>query len=363
MSDLLLDSLEISNFRAFKHLTIERLGRVNLIVGKNNVGKTSLLEAVLLFANRGFPAIVASILRRHDEASFELGRKGSRQWFQSIKHLFHGRPSLRDAPLSLDVKSSSSSLRVQFDFTEESDPPRYRAVPILKITGDGRAKTYDLSQPLDLFEWAEDVPKCLLLTSSSPSNTELAEMWDDIVLAGLEETIVSTLNYIFEGIKGVSFVNTSRFNFSHPDLIGKEESRNGEVHRVPVVKLKHLQEPIPMRSMGDGVLHMLEVALAVANSKGGVALIDEIDSGLHYSVQPDMWRLVFETAARLNVQVFATTHSLDCLRAFQRAASEHDDDGMLISLRRHREEPEKIVAVLADEDDMETIVHSHIEFR
>ena len=104
--------------------------------------------------------------------------------------------------------------------------------------------------------------------------------------------------------------------------------------------------------------------MALVNAKGGILLIDEIESGLHYSVQPDMWRLVFETAAKLNVQVFVTTHSLDCLRAFESAASERgEEESMLISLRRHRQEPEKIVAVLAGKDELDTIVHSHIEVR
>ncbi len=51
MAKLLLDSLEIKGYRCFEHLTIEKLGRVNLIVGKNNVGKTALLEALWIYAN------------------------------------------------------------------------------------------------------------------------------------------------------------------------------------------------------------------------------------------------------------------------------------------------------------------------
>ena len=109
---------------------------------------------------------------------------------------------------------------------------------------------------------------------------------------------------------------------------------------------------------------LLGNALALVNAKGGIFLIDEVESGLHYSVQPDMWRLILETAAKLNVQVFATTHSLDCLRAFESAASERgEDESLLISLRRHRQEPEKIVAVLAGKEDLEIIIHSHIEAR
>ena len=46
MGKLLLDSLEIQNFRGFHHLQIEKLGRANWIVGENNIGKSSLLERV-----------------------------------------------------------------------------------------------------------------------------------------------------------------------------------------------------------------------------------------------------------------------------------------------------------------------------
>jgi len=59
---------------------------------------------------------------------------------------------------------------------------------------------------------------------------------------------------------------------------------------------------------------MLAIALALIQARGGLLLIDEIDTGLHYSVMGDMWRLVVEAAQRSDVQVFATTHSLDCLR-------------------------------------------------
>ena len=109
---------------------------------------------------------------------------------------------------------------------------------------------------------------------------------------------------------------------------------------------------------------LLGIALALVNAKDGILLIDEIEGGLHYSVQPDMWRLIFETAAKLNVQVFATTHSLDCIRAFESATSERgEEESLLISLRRHHDEPEKIVAVLADKSDLVSIVRSHIEVR
>lgn len=67
MGQLLLDSLEIRNFRGFQHLQIEKLGRVNLIVGKNNIGKSSLLDALDLYARRGTPSLIWQILRTRAE--------------------------------------------------------------------------------------------------------------------------------------------------------------------------------------------------------------------------------------------------------------------------------------------------------
>ena len=65
--ELLLDSLEIKGYRCFEHLTIEKLGRVNLIVGKNNVGKTALLEALWIYANDGAENLMFEILRERNE--------------------------------------------------------------------------------------------------------------------------------------------------------------------------------------------------------------------------------------------------------------------------------------------------------
>jgi hypothetical protein len=64
--------------------------------------------------------------------------------------------------------------------------------------------------------------------------------------------------------------------------------------------------------MGDGIWRLLGLALALARTEGGILLVDEIDTGLHYGVMEDMWKLVNETARKHNIQVFATTHSRDC---------------------------------------------------
>ena len=112
--------------------------------------------------------------------------------------------------------------------------------------------------------------------------------------------------------------------------------------------------------MGEGMNRMLGIALALVNAKDGMLLIDEVDTGLHYSVLPDLWRLIFEVAHRLNVQVFATSHSWDCIQAFQQAADNTEEEGVLVRLETRKD---GVGAVTFDERELAIVTREQIEVR
>jgi AAA15 family ATPase/GTPase len=127
------------------------------------------------------------------------------------------------------------------------------------------------------------------------------------------------------------------------------------------VKVTGMPEPLPIRSLGDGMQRVLGIALALVNAKDGLLLIDEIENGLHYSTQPDLWRLIFQLAGKLNVQVFATTHSWDCIEAFQEAAQEDvQEEGVLIRLEYKKGE---VSATLFNEQKLAAVTRAQIEVR
>lgn len=130
--------------------------------------------------------------------------------------------------------------------------------------------------------------------------------------------------------------------------------------RIPFVKLESFEEPLPLRALGDGANRLFGLALALASARDGLLLVDEIENGLHYSVQPDVWRLVFEMATRLNVQVFATTHSYDCIKAFEEAARESEEEGVLVRLAR---KGDRTLVGEFDERELEIAVEGEIEVR
>src|SRR5437016_4668437 len=100
VKNLILDSLEIQGFRGFRHLTIERLGRVNLIVGKNSVGKSALLEALRLYAQRGSIRLIRELLEERDEIRGRIRTSSNAgeidETTLAVKYLFYGRKDIRE---------------------------------------------------------------------------------------------------------------------------------------------------------------------------------------------------------------------------------------------------------------------------
>ena len=105
---------------------------------------------------------------------------------------------------------------------------------------------------------------------------------------------------------------------------------------------------------------MVAIILYLINARGGLLLVDEFENGLHHTVQVDAWRMIFRLAKELDVQVFATSHSLEAVTAFRRAAEETPEEGVLIRLSQWGD---KIVATSLDEEELGTAVDHRIEMR
>ena len=92
---------------------------------------------------------------------------------------------------------------------------------------------------------------------------------------------------------------------------------------------------MPLKSLGDGAVRLYGMALALANSRGGLLLIDEAENGIHHTLQYDCFKMLLQAARANDVQMLATTHSWDCVRGFAYAAAEFEDgEGMLVRLDR-----------------------------
>lgn len=118
---------------------------------------------------------------------------------------------------------------------------------------------------------------------------------------------------------------------------------------------------LPMGSHGDGMRRLLALSLSLTQTAGGVLLVDEIDTGLHWSIMADMWRMVVSSAIETNTQVFATTHSLDCLRGLASLCENHKELSEHVSVHKIDRELEEAVAF--DAAQIEIAVSQEIEVR
>ena len=357
-NQLHLPSLSIKGFRGIDALTIDRLGRVTLIAGKNSVGKTTVLDAIQIYAARGREDILSQLLTSRQEVSIATVEEvyGQRKFVPDFPALFHGRDVSRCARIAIGPKGYTDQLRIEESLLGEDELAsqieenlsRYVAkgytqtfrvvfqdteqiLPwILPIQGSDAARTverYSVSACLYLFQllvrakWPSPIG-CQFLGPGLLSDEEIVRSWNAIALTEDEDRAVQALRLIFGN------------DLERVAVRRDEISDTEHVQRV-VARIRGQTRPVPLQSLGDGALHLSGVALALTNSRDGFLLIDEAENGIHHSVQRDYWRMVFETAQANNVQVLATTHSFDCLRGFAQAMTDCEEvDGALVRLER-----------------------------
>ncbi|MXZ83929.1 MAG: ATP-binding protein [Synechococcus sp. SB0666_bin_14] len=134
------------------------------------------------------------------------------------------------------------------------------------------------------------------LTLDAFDPTPMGGLWDMVLKEGLEAEIVSDMRLLEPDLDSIIFLTSA--GPGSGILLG---FRNGG-------------RRFPISTYGDGMKKLLALRLSFVGAENGALLIDEIDAGLHWTVMEEMWKFVIEVASRLNVQVFATTHSDDCIQ-------------------------------------------------
>ena len=386
-SSLHLPDLTIKGFRGIEDLAISRLGRVTLLAGENSVGKTTVLEAIRAYAARGRPGVLEGILRAHDEMSTAVGEDGDEVSGPDWLSLFHGRHRSTCREVKIGPTKTTDQLTIRAgSLTDRQLDLVWREIPdsrasefmdadpqAIKVEFHSRVATVGIStalpdgQTLGVLPWNPRMRRlgrrhsffpdddtfaspivCEQFGPSLPDNLEIARYLDQVALTEAQERAVDALRLIF-GAR-VEDIAT----------IGRRQPAYATSLRT-IVKLAGYDRPVPLRSLGDGALRMFGVALALANSRGGILLIDEAENGIHYSLQGEFWRMVLQTAERNDVQVIATTHSTDCIRGL--VSARHGVPGISSVLVRLSRARGKLRAVEYTEEEMIIGAKQGIEMR
>ena len=298
----MIDSININDFRGIHRSKIGGLTQVNLFFGKNNCGKSSLLESLFLVCGQSNPLLPATL---------NAMRTYTRLTENDI-HLFFYK---MDAASEIQIATSGSQeRRLAITCFQEVAPveagntsteiPKHYGLRMKYCNRDGEFSSevmYDLGksnqveQKVHVDERYAEQLKCVYLSPRYDSNASV-EGLQNIILNKDEEFLAEALRILEPVAQKPVFMD----NVMYVDA--------------------GLPQRIPINLMGDGIRKIVSFLTSIYACRGGVVLIDELSNGFHYSVMKDMWNIVIRAAVRNDVQIFATTHDEDSIKGFHQAA-------------------------------------------
>lgn len=353
----MVQMLQIKLFRGFSDLTVEGFERINLIAGANNVGKTALLEALFLLQGAANPELVLRILgfrglsnlKYEAEAlwghlfyqfdlqkEIEISSRDTRLVERSLKmtlrepQIITARPRSAKAQNSWSAYSNTFAKELALTYCANNETYKSRAY----ITEDG----LQYERPFVSKSHSDGI---FLTSRWGTAVIEDTERYSRLEAVGLEGQVLQALQLIEPRLKRLTVV-----------LIGGSPVIHGDIG---------LGRLIPLPLMGEGMGRLLSLLVAIANVPNGIVLIDEIENGLHHSILHLIWKGIAAFVRQFNVQLFATTHSSECVEAAHDALTESEPyDFRLFRLQR---QGQAIQAVSHDQEMLTAALEVGLEVR
>ena len=342
MDNHFIKNLSFTNFKCFEKIDIDNIKRVNLISGKNNVGKTSLMEGIQLFVS--------------SSDSLELS------W--NIYNMMKRRQSnLRsDRYFELDFIFENSSFVelsinkkeiIKIEYYDTEDIPyddnsidKYQPSLKLSINNDERFVSIDriLHRPIPIMRkdrYDTVRSRVNFIASTTTDEREIAILYGKLVDLNKENFLNNSLKIFDENLIALKQKATDR------DIVLK-------------VSLKDRELPILLSSLGEGINRYITILCAIWASKDGYLFIDEIENGIHFTNYPKLWKIIFEASKMANCQIFITTHSKECIEAFNQFNSQNE--ASYIELYRNTKN-NLIVAKNKDYEQLNYELTHNLEFR
>jgi len=295
-SDQYIDNLEVRNFKCFKQLSITNIGQVNLIGGKNNVGKTAFLEALELFAssNKASDLFISlyRVLRRRQDIN-------QSRYFE-MDFIYDDKSETSISSLSKScslIRSVGNAGNIDI-FKDESDTLPTEILTAVVNNNEEKIPIEYINRSDRFIQQRRSTKNNLIYISASK----------------IQEQDIAISFGILTELFMEDFLNESLSLFDKNILELKQISKERGI--VLKLKLKNKKSLVLLSSLGEGINRYIAILCAIWANKEGVLLIDEIENGIHYTNYKKLWQIIFKASVDANCQIFITTHSKECITAF-----------------------------------------------
>lgn len=312
-------NIEIKNFRGIDHLKIDDFSRVNVFLGQNSSGKSTILEAILLLLGMSSPDLPQTLNKIRSRNNFS-GVGDVRYMFNNL--VLSLSPEI-SAEFADDVKRHLK-LNLSYVFNENEDIARENA-PL--AISDTTAYINTLEMLFDIVEKKVKNSYRSSLTfnqGGAITGRKLADGYIEKVFVSLitadllAGSLVNDLSELFKR-KQKDLIVERLANFDKN--INTIDILNNDVY----IGFEGINEMLPLGMSGDGLRRFLNIVASSANPMTNIILIDEIDNGLHYSAYKKLWEAIFALATTTNKQIFVTTHSKETLYKLNEMLEDNPD--------------------------------------
>lgn len=347
---MLVKSIHIKNFRCFRDTKAKNFGHVNLFGGKNNSGKTALLEALLL-ANQPSIQIILTLLRFR-LIDFDYMKKMPERAWDSF--FFNGQ---KDLEISFFIERLDSDFSVLINRNESVED----FIDLIQSDSEENDENGDLINFAQRLNKKDAVKSVLNIKLNDIIIVSLVASQNAVLRKG----IPSPSNQVFFIPAGLKLANESlatefdsaKFNGIEDNLLRAFRLIDDSIEKVDTfqrgssaIYLKRVhQDFMPLTLFGDAMNKIADIILRIINNEHSIVLIDEIENGIHHTNHRSVWKLLFELSLEFKVQIFATTHSKEMLEAFKDVVGGkgYHKEARYFELARHRVTNEIIVQKLS----------------
>lgn len=342
-------TITIENYRGIQKSVINGLSQINVFFGKNNCGKSSILEGVFLLTGQSNPLLPVSVNKTRGlvEATEE----------NLLMEFYKASPNnkiniVEDGDVHRELiiemfKSSSHAVDLQGLETGKSNAGQgyYGLKYQYRLNGNDIVYHSSLTVSEDISASAKiDVDKRyneVIFSHYIPSTHRLVELSDKlekIIQNKQEDAILDVLRIVEPNLKDIQ-------------LLGRK-----------IMVDVGLDKRLPINVLGDGFCKILSLILSIYDCAGGMLIVDEIDNGLHFSVMPKLWESIVSAVKKNNVQLFVSTHNIDMLKALVDVIS-YEDESLVASYKLVRKSDDEIVALRYGIESLSYSVLNDIEVR
>jgi len=328
-----MNSINIYKYKIFENLKLNNLGKVNLIVGPNNIGKTALLEVVELLMSKDvkyLKSMILKIIERRDEEIKDLNFK-----------IEDENKSIEVSPI--EGKDFFEDIRKDFPFFPDVEILERRFIKIEFNINDNLEIgylpfEYDLLIKNIISRGYDNNDEVIFLPSCSIDNELLVRFYSNIVENRQKEDLIEQLKLFDPSIEDIELLAQNKFKLF----------------------LENIKKPISLSSMGEGLGKFLEISCVFLNNNKNCILIDEIENGIYYKNFELLIKTIFEFAYKFNKQVFITTHSKEIIDMFCLKSKDFEGNARIISLFKKEN---KINSIVYNEEEFSFLLENKQDLR